>query len=153
MKGTQKRISMIVTGMVLLFFIAGCVSKKDERGRSVAQPRKAAQVTIQQLQDDFAKYKVYYAGIKPVEAIGVLFCPKDSDRTLTPDRWWTPVKDQEYLANIVSWMEIKWQVHIPIVQDIMGPNSQLFGYIYTFNINTKLKVLSENEILVYAPVP
>jgi hypothetical protein len=144
---------MIVAGMVLVFLIIGCVSKKDDRGRVIAQPRKGEKVSIQQLTDDFTKYKVYYAGIKPVVAVGVLFIPKDSDRTLTPDRWWNIVEDQKYLSNIVSWVLARADIHLPTVQLIMGPNSQMFGYIYTYNINTKLKVLSENEILVYAPVP
>ena len=153
MTGIKKYIRMIVTGMVLVFFIAGCVSDKDKRGRTIAQPRKGERVTLQQLQADFAKYDVYYAGIKPVLAVGVLFIPKDSDTTLTPDRWWNIVNDREYLSDVVSWMQSRRDIHIPRVQLIMGPNSQVFGYIYTWNMNTKLKVLSDNEILVYSPVP
>jgi len=152
MTGTKKNIGMSIAGIVLVFFIAGCVSNKDARGRVIAQPRGGEQVSIQQLTDDFAKYKVYYAGVKPADAVSVLFIPKDSDKTLTPDRWWNIVNDQKTLSGTVSWIQSRADVHLPTVQLIMGPNSQLFGYIYTYNIFTKLKVVNDKEMIVYAQV-
>ena len=152
MTGTKKNIGMSVVGIVLVFFIAGCVSNKDARGRVIAQPRGGERISIQQMTDDFAKYKVYYAGIKPAEAVSVLFIPKDSDTTLTPDRWWNIVNDQESLSTIVKWILARGDVHLPTVQLIMGPNSQMFGYIYTYNIFTKLKVVNDKEMIVYAQV-
>ena len=153
MTGIIKYFGLLLTTIVLVFFTAGCVSKKDDRGRVKAQPRGGEQITIQKLTDDFAKYNVYYSGIKPALAVGILFDPKDGDKTLNPDRWWTPLEDQESLSSTVRWMRAHADRHIPTVQLIMGPNSQLFGYIYTWNINTKFKVVSDKEILVYAPVP
>jgi len=153
MTGTKKHIGMIVAGTVLVFFITVCVSEgKRARGRVIAQPRKGEQVTLQQLTDDFEKYKVYYAGEKPAVAVAVLFCPEGKDVKLTPDRWWEIVADQEALSNVTSWMQSRADRHRPTVQLITGPNSQVFGYVYTWNINTRLKVVSDKEILVYAPI-
>ncbi len=152
MKGTKKHIVMIVTGMVLVFFITVCVSEGRARGRIVAQSKKGERVTIQQLTDDFAKYKVYYAGTKPADAVTVLFCPNDNDKTITPDRWWDKVGNQASLSNITSWMQTRNASSRPSVQLVMGPNSQIFGYVYTFNIQIRMRVVSDKEMIVYAPV-
>ena len=152
MKGTQRCISMIVAGMVLVFLIAGCVSEGGKRGKVIAQPRGGEQVSIQQLTDDFAKYKVYYSGTKPADAVSVLFCPKDNDKTLTPDRWWNKVGDQASLSNIVSWIQTRENLVNLSVQSVMGPNSQVFGYLYTANYNTRVQVVNDKEMIVYAPV-
>ena len=143
---------MIVTGMVLVFLIVGCVSKGGDRGRIVAQSPKGEQITIQQLTDDFAKYKVYYAGTKPADAVTVLFGPKDNDKTITPDKWWNKVGDQASLSNITSWMQTRNAASLPFVQFVMGPNSQVFGYVYSFSFQIRTRVVSDKEMIVYAPV-
>jgi hypothetical protein len=152
MTGTKKNIGMSVAGIVLVFFIAGCVSEGGNRGKVTAQPRGGEQVSIQQLTDGFVKYKVYYSGTKPADAVSVLFCPKDTDKTLSPDRWWNIVEDQKALSNIVSWMRTRENLANLSVQFVMGPNSQVFGYVYTFNYNTRVQVVSDKEMIVYAPV-
>ena len=151
--GTKKKMIMMVIGMVLVFFLLGCVSKGGDRGRVVAQPARGERVTIQQLTEDFPKYDVYYSGRKPSMAVSVLFCPKESDTTITPDRWWRGVGDQAALSNMVSWMHVNISyVTIPTVQLVKGPNSRLFGYVYSFNLQIRTRVASETELIVYAPV-
>ena len=150
MKGTKKHIGMIVAGTVLVFFIAGCVSQGG--GRIVAQSLTGERVTIQTLTDDFAKYNVYYAGTKPTVAVTVLFCPKDDDKTIKPDRWWNKIGDQASLSNIVSWMLTHIATSRPTVQFVMGPNHQVFGYVYSFNFQIMTRVVSDKEMIVYAPV-
>ena len=152
MTSISKYLSMIVTGILLVYFVAGCVGEGGNRGIIVAQTRIGEQITFQQLQDDFAKYKVYYSGTKPADAVAVLFCPKESDTTLAPDRWWNPVPDQSSLSNINSWMRSRDNRNIPKVQLVMGPNSQVFGYVYSYLIQIKTRVVSDKEMNIYAPV-
>jgi len=152
MMSAKKHIGMIIVGIVLVYFIAGCVGKGGDRGRVVAQSPKGELVTIQTLTDDFAKYTVYYSGTKPADAVTVLFCPKDNDITITPDRWWIKVGDQASLSNIVSWMQNRATTTRPSVQLVMGPNSQVFGYVYSFNFQIRTRVVSDKEMIVYAPV-
>lgn len=152
MKGAKKHIVMIVTGMVMVFFIAGGVSQGRARGKIVAQSSKGERVTIQTLTDDFAKYNVYYAGTKPADAVTVLFSPKDNDKTITPDRWWNKVGNQASLSNIVSWMQTRNAASRPSVQFVMGPNSQVFGYVYSFSFQIRTRVVNDKEMIVYAPV-
>ncbi len=153
MIGTKKQRIMIATGMVLVFLIAGGVSEGQGRGGVVAQSPRGERVTLEKLTEDFAKYDVYYAGVKPSRAVSVLFCPKDGDTTIKPDRWWEKVRDQASLSNIVSWMHAN-TAHTtrPTVQFVMGPNSRLFGYVYSFNFQIRTRVKSETELIVYAPV-
>lgn len=152
MTGTKKRMIMVVIGVVLVFLLAGCVSKGGDRGRIVAQSPRGERITIKQLKMDFAKYDVYYSGVKPSRAVSVLFCPKDGDTTIKPDRWWVKVNDRGALSSIVSWMHTSSYITYPTVQLVMGPNSSLFGYVYTFNIQIRMRVVSDKEMIVYAPV-
>ena len=143
---------MMATGMLLVFLIAGCVSEGQGRGRVVAQSSRGERVTLEKLTEDFAKYDVYYSGTKPSVAVSVLFCPKDGDKTIKQDRWWRKVNDQAALSNIVSWMRTRNAASLPSVQLVMGPNSQVFGYVYSFDLQIKTKVASDTELIVYAPV-
>lgn len=152
MPGTKKQIGVIVMAMMLVFLIVGYVSAAGGGSRIVAQPRKGDQVTIQQLENDFAKYNVYYSGIKPSEAVAILFCPKEGNTTLKPDRWWEKVPDQKALSNTISWMQSGANINIPTVRIVRGPNSQVFGYVFAYLFQFKTKVISEKEVLIYAPV-
>ena len=145
---------MIVTGIVVTFFIAGCAGEGIKRGRIVAQSPWGEKVTIEKLIEDFTKYDVYYSGVKPTVAEAVLFCPKEGNTKITPDKWWIKVKDPGELKNIVKWMNMITYYHktLPAVQLVLGPNSSLFGYAYTYNIPIETRVVSETDLMVYAPV-
>ncbi len=145
---------VLVTGMALIFFIAGCASEREGRGRIIGQSFRGEKVTIEQLTEDFAKYDVYYSGVKPTVAESVLFCPKKGDTKITPDKWWIKVKDQDELKNIVKWMNTITYYHktLPNVLLVLGPKSILFGYVYSYNIPIETRVASETDLIVYAPV-
>jgi hypothetical protein len=154
MTGTKKRKIMIVPGMVLVFMVVGCAGELTNRGRIVAQSLRGEKVTIEKLTEDFAKYDVYYSGVKPTVAESVLFCPKEGDTKITPDKWWIKVKDQAELKNIAKWMNTITYYHktLPAVQLVMGPNSRLFGYVYSYNFQIDSRVVSDTELIVYAPM-
>lgn len=157
MTSIKKQNFLIVTGMVLVFFIAGCASEGRNLAIIVAQAPKGEQVTIEKLIEDFGKYEVYYSGTKPSTAVSVLFCPKDADTMIRPDRWWIKVNDQVALKDIVSWMNSRiYRLSWPHVQYVMGPNNRLFGYMYmddvSFYPQIKTRVTSERELIVYAPL-
>ena len=145
---------MLVTGVAFVFFIAGCASEGKGRGKIVGQSFRGERVTIEQLTADFEKYDVYYSGVKPTVAESVLFCPKEGDTKITPDKWWIKVKEQAELKNIVKWMNTITYYHktLPTVQLVLGPNSRLFGYVYSYNFQIETRVVSETELIVYAPI-
>jgi hypothetical protein len=145
---------VLVTGMAFVLFIAGCASEREGRGRIVRQSFRGEKVTIEQLTEDFAKYDVYYSGVKPTVAESVLFCPKEGDTKITPDKWWIKVKEQAELKNIVKWMNTITYYHktVPNVLSVLGPNSRLFGFVYCYNIPIETRVVSETDLMVYAPV-
>jgi len=154
MISNKHRKILIVSGIVVTFFIAGCGGELRNLGRIVAQPLGGEKVTIEKLTEDFAKYDVYYSGVKPTVAETVLFCPKEGDTKISPDKWWINVKDQAELKNIVKWMNTITYYHktLPTVQLVLGPNSRLFGYVYSYNIPIETRVASETDLIVYAPV-
>ncbi len=145
---------MLATGMALVFYIAGCASEREGRGRIIGQSSRGEEVTIEQLTEDFAKYDVYYSGVKPTVAESVLFCPKEGDTKITPDKWWIKVKDQAELKDIVKWMNTITYYHktLPTVQLVLGPKSILFGYVYSYDFQIATTVISETDLIVYAPV-
>ena len=145
---------MIVTGIVVTFFIAGCGGGLGNRGKVVAQPLGGKKETIEKLIEDYTKYDVYYSGIQPTVVATVLFCPKEGNFKITPDKWWVKVKDQAELKTIVRWMNTITYYHktLPTVQLVLGPNSRLFGYVYSYNFPIETRVLSETDLMVYAPI-
>ena len=145
---------LLVTSMALVFFIAGCASEGKGRGRIIGESSRGEKVTIEQLTEDFAKYDVYYSGVKPTAADSVLFCPKEGDTKITPDKWWIKVKDQAELKNIVKWMNRITYYHknLPTVQLVLGPKSRLFGYVYSYDFQIETRLISETDLIVYAPV-
>ena len=151
MTTTNYRKILIVTGVFLTFFVAGCAA---DRGRVVGQSLWGERVTIEKLMDDYPKYDVYYSGVKPTVAATVLFCPKEGDTKITPDKWWIKVKDQAELKTIVRWMNTITYYHktLPTVQLVLGPNSKLFGYVYSYNFPIETRVVSEKDLMVYAPL-
>jgi hypothetical protein len=145
---------MLVTGIAFVLFIAGCASEEKARGKIVGQAFRGKKVTIIQLTEDFAKYDVYYSGVKPTVVDSVLFCPKEGETKITPDKWWIKVKEQAELKNLVKWMNTITHYHknLPTVQLVLGPNSRLFGYVYSYNFQIDTRVVSEKDLIVYSPL-
>jgi hypothetical protein len=102
-------------------------------------------MTIEMLQKNWQDYFIYKDGPFGGVPIAVMFDPKNDDKTL-PNHRWDKIEDTKSLSDTISW--IKTKTEIPHVLRIMGPNDQLFGYVYTYNESIPLHVINNKKIFV-----
>jgi hypothetical protein len=97
------------------------------------------------LQENWQNYIVYQDGPLGGVPIAIMFDPRNDDKTLATHRW-VEIKDKKSLSDVIGW--IKTRVEFPHVLRIMGPNDQLFGYVYTYNESIPLHVINDKKIFV-----
>ncbi len=117
----------------------------------VSTPGNFGEILRQPKGENWQDYKVYWNGGPTVsQAVAILFDPKADDLTLAVDKFWSKVDDGKSLSGLVGWM--KDEGKYPHVMRVVGPNKQLFGYVYTFNESMSLNVVNEKEMFVDAIV-
>jgi hypothetical protein len=134
----------------LVFFISGCALHTGY-GKIRAQPWRGERITIQELQENWEDYTIHYAGLSVGTVSGIMFDPKNDNRTLTGDKW-IKVEDQETLAELISWMKT-YVAYDPQVWKILGPDNDLYGYLlypgYQFSSPDQAVVKVVNDTTMY----
>jgi hypothetical protein len=126
MKTNHVTYSVIILVMSV-FLLSGCAWLKGY-GKVRLATEYGDGMTIQKLQENWTHYYVSYAGISVSNPAGIMFDPKDDGRKLVGDRW-TRVEDGKTISEIISWIKTYIQFY-PRLHVILGPDNQLFGYIY-----------------------
>jgi hypothetical protein len=106
-------------------------------------------MTIQKLQENWKDYHVSYAGNSPGVPAGIMFDPKDDGRELVGDTW-TRVKDGKTVSEIISWIST-YTGFYPRLHVVLGPDKQLFGYIFYpwGSGDIVAKLIDERTLYVY----
>ena len=142
---SRKILVYSLLGMTLLLLTTQCVSQMSNEGQVVPQLRDEKQMTIQMLEDNWQDYIIYKQGPTGGIPIAVLFDPKNDGKTIATYGW-TLVTDKQDLLAAVGWIQSR--PAFPKVSRIMGPNDQLFGYVYTWNENIPMQVINDKKIFV-----
>ena len=136
-------------GLVLAFFISGCAMHTGY-GKIRPQPWHGEQVTIQKLQNNWEDYTIHYAGLSVGTVAGIMFDPKNDNRTLTGDKW-IKVEDQQTLAELIGWMKTYTRYN-PQIWRILGPDNEFYGYLYypkSHEGHAVAKVVNDTTLYVY----
>jgi hypothetical protein len=141
MKTFNKRY-LIALIFLSLFFIGGCASLRGSAG--ILAEHK---VTIQDLEKNWTDFTVYYAGLSEKTAAALMFDPKNDNKTLL-GKAWTQVKDKKTLSEIIGWIQTYIQ-YDPSVYRILGPDGQLFGYVFAPRTHILMKVIDDHTLYVY----
>jgi hypothetical protein len=123
---TKKHISLVIIFFVLLFLMPGCLSSF---GKIRSQSGNGERMTIDDLEKNWTDYTVYYAGMSPNRSSGVMFDPKNDDKTLLPgsnDRW--------------KKIEDKYRV--------LGPDDQFYGYLFSGRSDVTIEVFDDRTMFV-----
>ena len=142
----------IFLGVILTaFVVSGCAAWLQNFGKLKRIPEGPNQMTIQKLIDNWNDYDVYYSdqysGMSARSPLGIMFDPKDNDTRLTGDLW-KKVSDQKTLIEMTRWIYPTTQYE-PWLNEILGPDGRLYGYLYySFGFAT-LKQTGENEMYVF----
>jgi len=130
----------------LIFFIWGCLWLQSY-GKLRLQSEYEKRVTIQELEESWEDYSVYYAGLSIERPSAVMFDTKDDKRKIVRHEWWVQVKDQEELSAILSWIQASAQDE-PKMWRILGPNDQFYGFMYTGWTHVLIKVVDDHTLWV-----
>ena len=142
----EKYVNLAVIGFVLIFLMFGCANY----GKLRLESGRAEKITIQELQENWDDYSIYYADWHTIGwPGGITFDPKRDDKNLFGDKW-MKVGDQETLSQVMSSIEAK--NNYPRLYQILGPNNEFYGYMYLgpsrHNVNVFFKVIDSNSLWI-----
>ncbi|MBW1672926.1 MAG: hypothetical protein JRF06_04870 [Deltaproteobacteria bacterium] len=80
-------------------------------------------------------------------AAGIIFDPKNDDKTLTGDKW-IKIEDQEILSALIGWIQTYIQFD-PRLWRIVGPDDQCYGYLFCACNHVVIKSVDDTTIYVY----
>jgi hypothetical protein len=132
---------------LIVLTIAGCVAWPARYGKIRYFSGGGNEVTIQALIENWEAYHIYYAGLGVRLPLGIMFDPKNNDTTLVGDRW-KIVENQQTLLEITRWIYPNTQYE-PRLSKILGPDDQLYGYLYHSYGSVVLKLIDDRKIYVY----
>ena len=142
----EKYVNLAVIGFVLIFLMPGCANY----GKFRLESGRAEKMTIQELQENWDDYSIYYADWRSVGWTGgIIFDQKKDGKTLVGDKW-MKVEDKETLSQVITSIEAKNSY--PRLYQILGPNDEFYGYMYLGprrdNVNVFAKVIDGNSLRV-----
>ena len=115
----KKYIYLTIFGFISLFLIYGCSWLKSY-GKIRVLSRHEEKVSLQELEKNWQDYTIYYAGLSVETAAGIMFDPKNDDKTLIGDKW-IKVEDKETLFELLGWIRTYIQFD-PRLWKILGPD-------------------------------
>jgi len=124
----KKYIVLLVTGALLMSASVGHTFFNYGKLRMVWPWR--TEISIGQLHQNWDHYDIYYAGHSTAFPAAVMFDPKGDERKLVSDAW-IPVENRETLSRIIDRLWVDTQYTYPKLWRILGPDNQLYGYMYT----------------------
>lgn len=143
--------SILLLFSVFLIFMHGCMSPKEYGGiRPVSSPENT--VTIAEIIKGWQNYSIYYADVNPAYPSAILIDPKGDELRLTNDRW-VPVKKQDELIELIKWIDMDIDSP-PDLLAVLGPDEQVFGYLYTGWHHVLIKLVDSTTLWVDdSPLP
>ena len=122
---TMKKPILMLTFGVLLSFLAGCMGY----GKLRDVPYEEKAITIDVLRANWRDYNIYWTGLDVNDPSGIMFDPKGDSRSLTSDNW-RKLEDDKNLLNMIEWLQVN-RDYPPYLLEIIGPDNQIYGYMYT----------------------
>jgi len=135
---------LILTAALFAVPSVGCSTPQYGKLSLVRDSR--AGVPIQQLYERWKEYHVLYAGPSLENPSGILFDPKGDGKALKTDRW-IAVHRQEDLAELIRGIGMKPNLY-PKLYEIMSPDRQVYGYLYTSWDHVYIKRIDEKTLWV-----
>jgi len=123
-----KRLAGIA--ILILIFIMGC---SGNSGKLKTQPESVSKVAQRELIDNSSDYDIRY------NRVVVVFDPKNDDKSILVENYWSRVNDHETWARIVNGntsgkydddISQVWAFYSNSgIREIWSPNDQFYGYV------------------------
>jgi hypothetical protein len=123
--------------------IFGCASLQKNYGKLKPLPKSESEETMQGLIDTWKDYDIYYAGFAGPYPLGIIFDPKNNDTAIVGDRW-KRIKYKDTLLEVVKWIR-----YDPMLNEILGPDGQFYGYLYYSMRHVTFKMVGDRKMYVF----
>ena len=147
----EPKRKIFLSVLLIALIISGCVSWQKNYGKLKTIPNGPNHLTIQNLIDKWDDYHIYssdqYAGPGFRSPLGIMFDPKNNDTMLVGDRW-KKVSDQKTLTDMTKRIFLATQRE-PWLNEILGPDGVLYGYLYYSYGVVTLKVVDEKKMYIF----
>jgi hypothetical protein len=141
----KKNVIFGVIFLVASVLVYGCTNYGTLRSTA------AQDVTIDTLSNNWEDYTVYWTGLDIGEPTGIMFDPRKDNKALAGERWYR-VESQESLSKMIGWLKFNTKYY-PYLWDMVGPEGQSYGYVYTGYTHFAMKLADEKTMLVYGLPP
>ncbi|MFW6114685.1 MAG: hypothetical protein ACOC6E_00145 [Thermodesulfobacteriota bacterium] len=142
----KKHGYLALAAAVLLLLLTEC-ALLERYGKVRILPRGEYQATLQELGRNWQDYHIYYTGLSVGTAAGIIFDPKNDDKSLVGDKW-IKVEDQETLSRLISRVKSYLQFY-PRLSRILGPDEQFYGYLLYAWGHPVFKVVDKDTLYAY----
>jgi hypothetical protein len=126
--------------ILLTLMVLSC----SQYGESRKPSANSTRVTLDQLQDSWQKYFIYYS------TRIVVFDPVSDDKTVKFHGEWNMIEDAEKLSEILNRLMLNPRFDPDEILEIRGPNGDLYGYmIFASGDLVNIKAVAANTVRLY----
>ena len=138
---------LILAALPILFILSGCASY----GKLSSTPKNETDALLADLLSQSDRYVVHYHGNSERLVSGILFDPKDDNKTIRPEgALWNEVSDPETIAAITDIIQRgDHPGYIPHLYSIIAPNGDFYGYLFTGWYYLAIRPVDEQTLRVY----
>ncbi|MBW2178245.1 MAG: hypothetical protein JRH03_15135 [Deltaproteobacteria bacterium] len=131
----------------LIFFMAGCAS----HGKLSVAPNDEHDALLADLAAHTDQYVVHYHGNSEKIVSGILFDPKNDGKSIRPEGvLWKEVSSSETIAGVIDRIQRNnYSAYIPRLFRILGPEDDIYGYLFTGWSYMVIKPVDEKTLRVY----
>jgi hypothetical protein len=131
----------------LILLVSGCMG---QYGNLRVQSGPGERMTTQMLIEHWQDYHVYWAGPYSSDPAAVMFDPKNDNMTIVPHPGWREVKNKDELVYFIALISVppRAMAYYPHLMRILGPNGELYGYMYTSWDHVYMKQTAKDTLWV-----
>ena len=139
------RQSLLQWMLSLLFLISlsGCFSNY---GKLAPVSADGDMITIQELEDNWRDYKMYYAVWPADQPVAILFDPKGDMKNLVAEDWIEVRPGKDSLTRIINSIHSRYE---PGLYNILGPKNEVYGYVYSGLSRVTVEVIDVDTLRVH----
>jgi hypothetical protein len=141
----RKSIYIGSIGLFLAALTFGCAGL-NKYGKLRVQSEPGQRTTLEELKKNWREFSIYRAGLYAAMPSALLFDPKDDDKTVVGEGW-AKVEDEKTLSALMSSIQSS-SYSFPMLQRILGPDDQFYGYFFSPWSHAYIKVIDEKTLWI-----
>lgn len=137
----------IIAALLVLFIISGCAS----HGKLSWIPRNETNALLTTLLSQTDQYTIHYHGNSEKLVSGILFDPKDDEKTIRPEgALWHAINDADAIASIADTIRRShYPGYIGRLSKIQDPLGGFYGYLYTGWTYLAIRPVDDQTVRIY----